>query len=109
MNIPALRAWLVAWQFWALEAQFALLLVVTLVEARRLGVRRATVVAGCALGACAWLLTATVPPRTNRIFYDEQIYQGVGRNLSDLRLAQMCNDGNVEYGRLQCALGEYNK
>src|SRR5262249_59028623 len=41
--------------------------------------------------------------------FDEQIYQGVARNLSDLHRAQMCNEGNVEYGRLQCARGEYNK
>ena len=54
-------------------------------------------------------LTLFVAPRTNRIFYDEQIYQSIGQNLADLRLAQMCNDGSVEYGRLQCASGEYNK
>ena len=47
-------------------------------------------------------LTLFVAPRTNRIYYDEQIYQSIGQNLADLRLAQMCNDGSVEYGRLQC-------
>ena len=31
------------------------------------------------------------------------------QNLADLKLAQMCNDGTVEYGRLQCWSGEYNK
>jgi 4-amino-4-deoxy-L-arabinose transferase-like glycosyltransferase len=54
-------------------------------------------------------LTLFVAPRTNRIFYDEQIYQGIGQNLADARLAQVCNDGSVEYGRLRCASGEYNK
>lgn len=54
-------------------------------------------------------LTLFVAPRTNRIFYDEQIYQGIGQNLADLRRAQVCNDGSVEYGRLRCASGEYNK
>ena len=44
-----------------------------------------------------------VAPRTNRIFYDEQIYQAIGQNLSDLHLAQMCNDGTLEYGTLQCS------
>ena len=48
-------------------------------------------------------------PRTNRIFYDEQIYQNIGQNLADLRRAQMCNDGAIEDGRLRCASGEYNK
>jgi dolichyl-phosphate-mannose-protein mannosyltransferase len=54
-------------------------------------------------------LTLFAAPRTNRIFYDEQIYQGVGQNIAEIRLAQMCNDGSVEYGRLKCASGEYNK
>ena len=30
-------------------------------------------------------LTVGVAPRTNRIFYDEQIYQNVGQNLADLQ------------------------
>jgi hypothetical protein len=55
------------------------------------------------------VLAGTVAPLTNRIFYDEQIYQGIGQNLTDLRLAQMCNDGTVEYGHLQCWRPEYNK
>jgi hypothetical protein len=33
----------------------------------------------------------------------------VGRNSSDLHRAQMCNDGRLEYGRLQCVQSEYNK
>jgi hypothetical protein len=61
------------------------------------------------LSAFGVALVLFAAPRTNRIFYDEQIYQGVGHNIADTRLAQMCNDGNVEYGRLRCASGEYNK
>src|SRR3954471_16845079 len=61
------------------------------------------------LSALGVALTLFAAPRTNRIFYDEQIYQGVGHNIADSRLAQMCNDGSVEYGRLRCASGEYNK
>jgi hypothetical protein len=57
----------------------------------------------------AGALTLFVAPRTNRIYYDEQIYQAAGQNLADLKLAQVCNDGTVEYGRLQCWYGEYNK
>ncbi|HTI37711.1 MAG TPA: glycosyltransferase family 39 protein [Vicinamibacterales bacterium] len=57
----------------------------------------------------ALCLTLFVAPRTSRIFYDEQIYQSIGQNMSDLRLAQVCNDGTVESGRLRCADGEYNK
>ena len=54
-------------------------------------------------------LTLGVAVRTNRIFYDEQIYQGIGQNLADLRLAEMCNDGIIDDGHLRCAIGEYNK
>ena len=109
MNDLALRQFLMTWQFWILELQFAIVVVATMMEAPRLAVRRSVVVAGLVLAACTCILTSTVPPRTSRIYYDEQIYQDVGRNLSDLHRAQMCNDGNVEYGRLQCWHGEYNK
>ena len=34
-------------------------------------------------------------PSTNRIFYDEQIYQHAGQNMADLRRTQMCNYGIV--------------
>ncbi len=61
------------------------------------------------LASAALVLTLAVAPRTNRIYYDEHIYQGIAQNLADLRLAQTCNEGNVEYGRLQCFAGEYNK
>jgi 4-amino-4-deoxy-L-arabinose transferase-like glycosyltransferase len=62
-----------------------------------------------AVAALGLALTLFVAPRTNRIFYDEQIYQGIGQNIADLRLAQVCHDGSVEYGRLRCASGDYNK
>lgn len=62
-----------------------------------------------AVAALSLLLTLGVAPRTNRIFYDEQIYQGIGQNMADLGLAQVCNDGNLQSGRLHCDAGEYNK
>jgi hypothetical protein len=62
-----------------------------------------------AVASVALALVLIGPPRTNRIFYDEQIYESVGQNLAALRLAQVCNDGTLEDGRLQCARGEYNK
>ena len=50
-----------------------------------------------------------LPPRTTRIFYDEQIYQSVGRSLAETGRAELCNEGDVEYGRLRCMQGQYNK
>lgn len=106
-----LREQLKALQFWWLEASVVLGLALGLVVARdiwrqldRRDLSRMAILAGLALG-----LTLFVAPRTNRIFYDEQIYQSIGQNLTDLRRAQMCNDGTAEYGRLQCWSGEYNK
>ena len=61
------------------------------------------------LAALALCLTLLVAPRTNRIFYDEQIYQSIGQNISDVRRAQVCNDGTVDSGRLHCVDGAYNK
>lgn len=104
-----LRAVLVAWQFWGLELLFAAVVVTTVWEVWRLGLNRFLVAGALSVAVCASVLTASLPPRTSRIYYDEQIYQGIARNLSDQHLAQMCNEGNVEYGRLTCLRGEYNK
>jgi 4-amino-4-deoxy-L-arabinose transferase-like glycosyltransferase len=108
-----LRDQLRRWQFWFLELQFAALLPLTAINVvkcvRRLGVSPRDYVAVAAAATLALLLAGWAAPLTNRIYYDEQIYQGVAQNLGDLRLAQMCNDGTVEYGQLQCWRGEYNK
>ncbi len=107
-----LRSWLMAWEFWMLEALLGLFLLTTALAVprmvRAIGVKRrwwqglaAIAVLAAAIGSAA--------PTTNRIFYDEQIYQDVGQNLAEIRRAQMCNHGIVEYGRLQCLAAEYNK
>lgn len=109
--LQQLREQLRGLQFWSLEICLVLGLslgsVVLMEIRRRLNRRDAWRLS--ILAAAAVALTLLVAPRTNRIYYDEQIYQSVGQNLADLRLAQMCNDGTVEYGRLQCWFGEYNK
>jgi hypothetical protein len=108
-----IRQRLIAVQFWSLEIVFVLVVALTLHQlpalARAMPFRRHDwrAIAGCVV--LAGLLSAWVAPRTNRIFYDEQIYQGIGHNLADLRRAQMCHEGIVEYAQLQCARGEYNK
>jgi 4-amino-4-deoxy-L-arabinose transferase-like glycosyltransferase len=121
--LAALLAWLLATstgmlreelrflQFWSLEVCVLVVLAVGLALTRDLlhGLRPSDWRRMAALAAVALGLTLFAAPRTNRIYYDEQIYQGVGQNLADLKLAQMCNDGTVEYGRLQCWSGEYNK
>jgi hypothetical protein len=108
---PLLREQLRHFQFWSLETCVVLGVAVGAVvlwDLPRLIDRRD--VLGMALPlALALGLTVGVAPRTNRIYYDEQIYQNVGQNLADLKLAQMCNDGTFENGRLQCSSGEYNK
>ena len=106
-----LREQLRTWQFWSLDACVLLgaLAGVYLVKTVQHGANRRDGARMCVLAVLAAGLTVFAAPRTNRIFYDEQIYQSIGQNLADLRLAQVCNDGSVEYGRLQCASGEYNK
>ena len=97
-------------QFWILESLFVALLTLTAIACRKLTdvltPRDWATMAALILGA---VVLVSVAPRTNRIYYDEHIYQGVGQNLSDLHLAQMCNDGTTEYGYLQCWRYEYNK
>ena len=105
-----LREHLRVGQFWFLDGLFALLLGATALAGRRL-IRILDGSEKRMLGifTCLAAVLVLVTPRTNRIFYDEQIYQAIGQNLSDLHLAQMCNDGTVEYGTLQCWRHEYNK
>lgn len=106
-----IRLQLQAMQFWWLEATFwaSAACAVLIVRSLRRDLEARDLAAMAGLAALALTLTLAVAPRTNRIFYDEQIYQGIGQNMSDLRRAQMCNDGIVEYGRLECVSGEYNK
>ncbi len=100
-------------QFWVLELQWWLLVGLSWIGlpalVRALDLKMRDLVFPVAASLLAFALTTFVAPRTNRIYYDEQIYESIGQNLADLHLAQMCNDGNVEYGSLQCASGEYNK
>ena len=108
-----LRDQLRRWQFWALETLALLLLALSWINlprfVRSLDLARKQFAFPLAASALAFALATWVAPRTSRIYYDEQIYQSIGQNLSDLRLAQLCNDGSVEYGSLQCWRGEYNK
>ena len=108
---PILREQLKSAQFYSLELCVVLAIAGGAVLARDLwrSLDRRDIVTMTGLAMLALALTLLVAPRTHRIFYDEQIYQGVGQNLSDLRRAQMCNDGVVEYGRLRCFATEYNK
>jgi hypothetical protein len=98
-------------QFWSLEACvfLGLALAAAIVPALLRTVDRRDIRSLLILAALAAGLSLLVAPRTNRIYYDEHIYQNIGQNLSDLKLAQKCNDGSVEGGRLQCVSGEYNK
>ena len=113
LRVPAgaLQEQLKVLQFWSLEACVTLAIVCAIGIGRELRreLERSDLVSMTMLATLALVLTTTVAPRTHRIFYDEQIYQGIAQNLTDLKRAQMCNDGTVEYGRLQCWSGEYNK
>ena len=109
----ALRLQLIRWQFWVLEAQFVLFVALSWLNlpafVKSLAPVRSSIIAAGVASLLTLVLVAGVAPRTNRIYYDEHIYEGIAQNLSDLHLAQMCNNGTVEYGSLQCARSEYNK
>lgn len=111
--IADLRDDLTTLQFWFLEIGAVVLLALSSLELprllRSLDIPRRAWINVAATAVLAGALTAFVAPRTNRIYYDEHIYQNIGQNMADLRQAQMCNEGTVEYGRLACARGEYNK
>jgi 4-amino-4-deoxy-L-arabinose transferase-like glycosyltransferase len=92
--------------------QISFLLLVTGGWAARKTVARTLRGAGRAVGilAIAALIAVSLfPPRTHRIYYDEDIYQNVAQNVLWRGKAQMCNEGTVEHGRYECVATEYNK
>lgn len=60
----------------------------------------------CVLGL---VLTAWVAPRTNRLYYDEHIYQNIAQTIAYEGSALVCNEGRAEYGEYRCQRGEYYK
>lgn len=57
----------------------------------------------------ALIVVATLPPRTHRIYYDEDIYQNVAQNILWHGRAEMCNEGVIQHGVFDCRDSEYNK
>ncbi len=55
------------------------------------------------------LLSALIPARTHRIYYDEDIYLHIAQNMNAEKKAQACNFGTNEYGEFKCFMGEYYK
>lgn len=104
--LKSIQFWNVEAIVWAFIATFAAAAPRLWSVARQRHLPLLPVLGASALG---FTLAAFAAPETNRIYFDEHIYQHVGQNLTDLRLAQMCNEGSVEYGILRCTRGEYNK
>ena len=109
-----LQEYLMASTFYFLEATFGLI-IIGLICARKTiqkGIASISLRSWALLAlivALGLVLTVGVAPRTNRIYYDEDIYQDQGHNLADLHRAQICNEGKMEFGRLNCKRFEYNK
>jgi Dolichyl-phosphate-mannose-protein mannosyltransferase len=62
-----------------------------------------------AVGLVAFVMVATIPRQTHRIYYDEDIYENVAQNILWVGRAQMCNEGTLEQGTFRCDNFEYNK
>jgi hypothetical protein len=61
------------------------------------------------VGLFALAVVTFVPPRTHRIYYDEDIYQNVAQSIVWSGRAHMCNEGTIEAGHFRCDASEYNK
>ncbi len=57
----------------------------------------------------ALVVVSFLPPRTHRIYFDEDIYQNVAQNILWQGRAQMCNEGFLTAGVFKCEAWEYNK
>ncbi len=56
-----------------------------------------------------FIVAFTIVPRTNRLFFDEHIYQAIGQAIVETGQAVLNNEGNTEFGQYQIRQGEYNK
>ena len=114
MPVRLLQESLIAGTFYFLEATFGLV-VLGLIYARKTIWQGLTAVSlrswvfMALIAVLGLVLTVGVAPKTNRIYYDEDIYQDQAHNLASLHRAQICNEGEMEFGRLQCKRFEYNK
>ncbi|HEY7697809.1 MAG TPA: glycosyltransferase family 39 protein, partial [Vicinamibacteria bacterium] len=61
------------------------------------------------IGLLAFAAVRVIPPRTHRIYYDEDIYESVAQNILWTGRAQMCNEGTIEADTFRCDASEYNK
>lgn len=57
----------------------------------------------------ALIVSTAISPRTNRIYYDEHIYQNIAQSITFLGRAQLCNYGDAEYSTYRPTEVEYNK
>src|SRR3954452_12933475 len=82
--IGVMRDHLRLWQFWSLELTFLALMALSLFCVPRLMKHLAISLADAwvpvAAASLSFGLTTFVAPKTNRIYYDEQIYQSIGQN-----------------------------
>ncbi len=62
-----------------------------------------------ALPLIGLFVVGMLPPRTHRIYYDEDIYQNVAQNILWHGRAEMCNEGVIADGVFECRESEYNK
>ncbi len=57
----------------------------------------------------AFLLVFFVAPRTNRIYYDEHIYQNIAQSITFTGKAFLCNECEAAHGSYNVFASEYNK
>lgn len=109
-----LRNLLARWTVLALQSAFILAIVFAVLAWRDLrqalaDVSRRTWMALAVLLALGLVLVCLVAPRTNRIYFDEQIYQNIAQNIAWTGEAFLCNEGNAEHGEYRPFATEYNK
>ena len=95
---------------WALNLCVFGVLVGLLINGRRiltqLGRAQTLVAAGLFAGGIAVCFLA---PRTNRIYFDEQIYEHIGQSIASTGAARSANLARVEYGEFNYHSGWVNK
>lgn len=114
MSIHNLRIFLPIYYVYLLRLSFFLLVIAFIFNFKYIkniltGIERKSLIFLISISVAGMFITSFVAPRIHRIYYDEDIYNGIGQCIAYQKRAVICNEGYYENNELKIAADEYNK
>jgi len=97
-----------------LDVLFAAIIIAFVINAKNIwraikNIKRSSLIIVMIIAVSAGFISAFIAPRTNRLYYDEQIYENIGQNMALVRKAGSCNEGQFIFDEYFAYSIEYNK